>query len=275
MKKIIRAAKNRALALRTTAGYVTSSLLHPSQREKLVYVSHHKCATQYTMAVLRAICRHKRLPAVKLDWRRKVSVSQFMLNKVLLIQDHSSDIIDIRSVQGRGFHVIRDPRDLLISMYFSHKESHVVRDPKAGEILRNREVLAELDLNAGLRYLIRNSEYFGRVMREMAAWDYQMRNFYETSFERLTTNPAAEFGLILEFLGLEVGVGELAEILERNSFGSLRSQWRSQHGEGANHYRKGRTGDWINHFSEATKELFKERHGKLLIRLGYAKDLDW
>jgi hypothetical protein len=40
-------------------------------------------------------------------------------------------------------------------------------------------------------------------------------------------------------------------------------------------FRKGRIGDWRNHFTEEHKAVFKERAGKHLIQLGYEAGLDW
>jgi hypothetical protein len=40
-------------------------------------------------------------------------------------------------------------------------------------------------------------------------------------------------------------------------------------------FRKGKPGNWREHFSEANKALFKETAGDLLIRLGYERDDGW
>ena len=40
-------------------------------------------------------------------------------------------------------------------------------------------------------------------------------------------------------------------------------------------FRSGKTGGWMNHFSEGNKELFKEVAGDLLVQLGYEKDNNW
>ena len=40
-------------------------------------------------------------------------------------------------------------------------------------------------------------------------------------------------------------------------------------------FRSGKTGGWVNHFSEENKELFKEVSGNLLERLGYEENSDW
>ena len=41
------------------------------------------------------------------------------------------------------------------------------------------------------------------------------------------------------------------------------------------HYRRGVGGDWVNHFEPEHVARFKERHGDLLLKLGYESDPDW
>jgi len=40
-------------------------------------------------------------------------------------------------------------------------------------------------------------------------------------------------------------------------------------------FREGRIGGWKKHFSEKHKQLFKQKAGRLLVYLGYEKDLNW
>jgi sulfotransferase 6B1 len=50
---------------------------------------------------------------------------------------------------------------------------------------------------------------------------------------------------------------------------------RNMYGKGSVTFRKGKLGDWQNHFTEAHKHAFKEVAGDLLIRLGYEEDASW
>lgn len=50
---------------------------------------------------------------------------------------------------------------------------------------------------------------------------------------------------------------------------------RKMYGKGSLTFRKGRAGDWRNHFTEAHKRAFKETAGDLLVKLGYEEDLNW
>jgi hypothetical protein len=50
---------------------------------------------------------------------------------------------------------------------------------------------------------------------------------------------------------------------------------RRMYGKGSLTFRKGRAGDWRDHFTEAHKRAFKDTAGELLIELGYEKDTGW
>jgi hypothetical protein len=50
---------------------------------------------------------------------------------------------------------------------------------------------------------------------------------------------------------------------------------RKMYGKGSLTFRKGRVGDWQNHFTEAHKRAFAEVAGDLLAELGYESDMDW
>ena len=41
------------------------------------------------------------------------------------------------------------------------------------------------------------------------------------------------------------------------------------------HIRKGVAGDWLNHFTRASAELFNDLAGDVLVTLGYEQDRNW
>lgn len=241
---------------------------------RYVYVSYHKCATQFTERVLRAACKIHGLRAATFDSRHpKVTPAQLAGADFLLLNDYSSAMVDLGALSARGLYVTRDPRDILVSMYFSHRFSHEVNHPEIG---RDRAVLATLGVPEGLDYLLRSSGYFQRIMREMAQWPQPRRGYFETTFERLTTDPQGEFGRIFAFLELPIGERTLAAILQHNSFSALKAGWAKSNPDApVNHYRQGAPGDWRQHLVGASRERFRAEYGPLLVRLGFEPTLDW
>ena len=64
-------------------------------------------------------------------------------------------------------------------------------------------------------------------------------------------------------------------IIEETSFESM-SGGRVRGSENIDSFqRKGIVGDWLNHFQEGDKDIFKEQGGDMLIELGYEKDKNW
>ena len=245
-----------------------------ARRPKYVYVAYHKCATRFTERVVRDVCQLHGLRAAAFDQRRpKVGWWALRSMDFLLLTDYSRGMLDLGSLDVRGFHVIRDPRDLLVSVYFSHRYSH---SESHEEIARNRAQLAGRDDQEGLRYMMDESAFFNRVVEEFGAWNYERDNFFETTFEKLTGGPERAFRAIFDFLGLEVGERELRAVLDRNSFSNLKDAWAARNPAAeVNHYRRGVSGDWKLHLDGEAKEVFRERYGNLLVKLGYESDDRW
>ena len=68
---------------------------------------------------------------------------------------------------------------------------------------------------------------------------------------------------------------ELLTIVWRNRF-EAKTRGRNRGDEDVqNHYRKGKAGDWVSHFDDEHKTLFKELYPNLVPSLGYGKSDDW
>jgi hypothetical protein len=267
------------------------------------FFGHHRSATDWlAKQVLRPACRK-----LGLQHEYLYSPKQFDFDLVRHTSASGADLVcyvnaEIRFVRPlrdfRGFHVIRDPRDVVVSGYFSHLHSHPVGD--WFELAEHRRRLQKLSREEGL---LLEMEFSSRLPTEgedlnpfaaLAEWDYAMPRVLELRFEELVAAPDRELARVFAFLGLleEPGLrgalrrrlgraphglspGELERMLADKGFAS-RSGGRAPGEEDPQaHYRKGQPGDWRNHFGSAHKAAFKERFGDLLIQLGYERDLDW
>ncbi len=207
----------------------------------------------------------------------------------------------------RGFHVIRDPRDVVVSAYFSHRNSH----PTDGlpHLAEHRERLRAADKDEGL---VLEMDFSSGALRDMAEWDYSRPEILELKMEDLTARPYELFLGIFDHLGL-LEADEPARVREllgvwlrrtrnrlstRPGLGALRrptaasgelllgciyghrfeAQTRGRQAgveDVSSHYRKGVAGDWVNHFTDSHVDAFKERFGDLVTRLGYEQEADW
>ncbi|MDH3267127.1 MAG: hypothetical protein OEM25_09190, partial [Gammaproteobacteria bacterium] len=69
--------------------------------------------------------------------------------------------------QHRAFHVIRDPRDIVVSAYFSHMRSHSTEEWP--ELVQYRNKLNSVSKDEGLALEIENR---AREFRHLSTWDY-------------------------------------------------------------------------------------------------------
>jgi hypothetical protein len=167
----------------------------------------------------------------------------------------------------RTFFVIRDPRDALVSWYFSLRYSH---EPEWPTVLESREELRGLSKAEGLALMI------GKHMRELSLIQQEWIVAGVTIFryEDLVADEQKSFKQIFDFCRLRTPNLHRRLIVLRHNF---RAQtWRRSRRENpSSHLRKGIVGDWKNHFDDRLKDLYKAHHGATLVQAGYEKDDCW
>ncbi|NLE46352.1 MAG: sulfotransferase domain-containing protein [Chloroflexi bacterium] len=290
----------------------------------LVYFGHHKCATQYIKAVVKDTADWLGLDFETVDRPvdpAPVAIDGTVTRHRLHIKgrgyvEPTADVLYFANANAaaiaalnerygyRGFHVIRDPRDIVVSGYFSHLHSHPITQYNQERMTEwRRQLAAAPSIEAGL---LLELEFEDANFANMAGWRYDDTDIYETRYEMLITDPMTIFCQVFRFLGLttpRLGLSTLVAMLseralyrlrnqrtthptclpqlilrrilaqnafERKTGGRLQGQENVRH-----HYRKGIAGDWRNYFTPRVTAAFKERYGPLLIRLGYEQSLDW
>jgi hypothetical protein len=167
---------------------------------------------------------------------------------------------------SRTFFVTRDPRDLVVSWYFSQRYSHGLM----GDIGEVRGVLGDLPKSEGLSYAIRHLDDFGLFAAQrswlMAEGD---QDVLVVRFEDLIgKNSLAAYRRVFDHCRLEVDDETLEVVLERYSFQRLSG--RDQGKEDVyTHFRKGVAGDWQNHFDDQVLATLREVTGDLVEALGH------
>ena len=97
----------------------------------------------------------------------------------------------------KGFHVVRDPRDVVTSAYFSHLHSHGVTGWP--ELEPHRKALQKLNKEEGF---FLEMEFSRQEFQDMYEWNYDQRNVLEVKMENLIRDPKHGFDQILRFLDL-------------------------------------------------------------------------
>lgn len=183
----------------------------------------------------------------------------------------TSDWMTHRRDSDKSVVILRDPRDLIVSLLLSSAYSHgtgtnyyfpLLREPLLALDNRNRMILGIFA--------------FRSISQSFSSWSNSVptTSTYVTKYERLAENPLAEFARIVEFFGWQIPDRLLASVVDRFSF-TARSGRKPGTEEVYSHYRKGVIGDWKNYFDKGVGSLFEGLFPGLLNRLGYEQDSEW
>lgn len=171
--------------------------------------------------------------------------------------------------EDRAIVVLRDPRDLVISLVFSLGFSHV---PSSMTRLLRSPISAACD---------RDRVRIGIFL--LTQWADRMRSWgtappgnreYVTSFQRLTSHPKEEFAAICRFLGWKIDSRLLSRVVDRHAF-EKRTGRNPGEVNPFSHLRKGVAGDWRNYFDRELGQEFEETFPQLLVDLGCENNSNW
>lgn len=276
------------------------------------YFGHHKSASTWFQAICGQVCRELKLNYRIVFLAEQVGgdLARFIRdNRVQFVSYTNADYGQVKSIGNvRGFHVVRDPRDMCVSAYFSHRYSHKVEDWQA--MIEHRKRLEECSEEEGLFLEI---DWLKRHFDEMRSWPHQVDGIVELKMEEVTTDPYNQMLRVFEHLGLvdtedydarkravyflgkvarkveawsrraislpiapdKLPAERLLGILWEHDF-TRKTKGRALGQEDVkSHYRKGTAGDWKNHFTAAHVAYFKEQCNDLLLRYGYEQSSDW
>lgn len=259
-----------------------------------VFFGHHKCASSYIVDIMLQL-RKETSATIRFNpekYTEKVSNAN-----IVIFQNSTIDSLNFIQKKFRGLHLIRDPRDIVVSAYFSHLKTH----EEQSWLIDHRKKLQKIPKDEGLFEVM---DFMADQMKAFNNWNYYDNRIFELKFETMIEKPEV---LIegLKFLGfkdnssqillivknllkkfnnrgipmpkIKIGVQEqrLIKIIDKHSFKSKAKGRDSGKSDSSSHYRKGISGDWKNHFNEDHIRYIKDKYGDVLIKMGYEKDLNW
>lgn len=168
----------------------------------------------------------------------------------------------------KTFFVARDPRDIVVSWYFSIKYSHPVIADLINEL---RHTLKQLSVHEGIVFSIQtlNNLHLFQALRSWHNAPQVDGNVLLTSFEELTSSNNFEaFERLFKHCQIPIDSSLLHQVLEDHKFEKLfnRNKGEEDH---FSHYRKGIQGDWINFFAPDLEKIFQDTVGDLPSLFGY------
>lgn len=263
-----------------------------------VFAGHHKCLSTFLRQVLAAAAerlgwkvgvfhRHDQYGSDLNAWLRRHPVDLLILTNA--DREHLRAVAAQRPL--RGLHVVRDPRDVIVSAYHSHRSTHT--EEEWPRLMEHRRRLRELGEKEGLQA---EMEFSKPNLERMERWAGRpVPGLYEVLAERIMVAPYdtllaifRETGLVAEggdiaipglrdqvgrrWLGLRrpcLTTGEALALCQRYGFRALSGGRQPGEEDAKSHYRRGVPGDWRRAFGPAEVERFHALFGDLPQRLGY------
>lgn len=191
-----------------------------------------------------------------------------------------------------AIYVIRDGRDVVVSLYFYHLRHLLVGSVWAPQIERYFErVLGPgydvEDVRGNLPAFIASlaTHPFGGILRRsgnrrLLPWPRHIADWAGrpgvliVRYEDLLQDAAGALDRIATHVDLPITPEEAAAIADHHSFEAVSGRRRGVE-DRTSFQRKGVAGDWRNHFTHAAGDAFAAFGGPALVSLGYASDDGW
>lgn len=244
------------------AVYPVSSSLN----NQVLIGTHHKTGTVWMISIFSKIAERYGLSFI----RPSASSGGIMPEEDfdIFLQDHSRFDLE-KAKRYRGFHIVRDPRDIIVSGCFYHLKStedwlHRKKDSFGG-LTYQEKISSYSTLSDQILFEMENAAFRG--IKDISSWDYQNSNFMEVKYENLIKDEDLKiFREIFDFLGFSNS--EMKRLLEIAYNNSLFSNKLTK----TKHIRSGKTQQWKTVFNEQHRTRFVELFGDVLVQLGYEED---
>jgi len=165
----------------------------------------------------------------------------------------------------KAFFVLRDPRDIVVSAYYSLRYSH---NPM-GEVLTLRKALCNMSLEEGLIFVIEylKSKNLFEALRSWTEAEDDDRILL-VKYEDFAVNYRVVVENILSHCGIYIPQDVFDKLIDKYSFKRIRGK-STVIEDPASHYRKGKPGDWKLYFTKKVTDVFDKFTVTLVNDLGY------
>ena len=171
-----------------------------------------------------------------------------------------------------GSHMIRDPRDMIVSGYFYHlwtNEEWANFPMVEYGGMSYKEYLNSLSKDMGLLEEIKRVWFW---IPHMVNWNYDNPRIFEIKYEDIISHEEAIFRQMFEHYGFKkTSIDRCCRIAEKYSF----KNFKKRKSRNKNHLRSGRAGEWKELFKEEHKKLFKKMYPGAVVALGYEENDNW
>jgi hypothetical protein len=241
----------------------------------IVVATHHKTGTVWMDGVFKAIASD--IGARYVDFRLQYDELTEALRSPFVLFNCDSNFRDCGYLLDRDdvrvLHLIRDPRDVLISGMHYHKKSTEswLHEPVPGyDNVTYQRRLKSLPTKFE-QYVFEMEHSTAGTLRDMSHWQYGRINCFEARYEDLRRDTSlAYWAKIAAFLGFDEAENDFCgrRFWQNSLFGGLPRL-------GNKHVRSGDVAQWKRGFTPELAYAFLERFPNALQHLGYEPDNQW
>lgn len=261
---------------------MTALAMQPMTAPRILCVgTHHKTGTIWMQQVFKALSAALNLPKFSM-WKR--AVKRLPAEGRVLGTNWDSAFPDELFARDDVLflHIIRDPRDVLLSGARYHETAPASKEdwlheprPEFGGMTYQQKLLSIPD--ADDRILFEMEHKHADTLRQMRAWDYSRANSIEWQYEALIADTdCTQFRDALTRFGLsaeQVEKGTRA-FWENSLFGGMADPAQRKTVV-AGHVNSGVARQWPGKMSPRVGRAYLDRFGDDLIALGYETDKNW
>ena len=176
-----------------------------TKRRLVAAFGHHKCASMWVHSICEQVCLELGLKLGCVFGEREFGgdLEQYIRErKIDFLLYGNADFQQVQRLPVenlRGFHYVRDPRDIVVSAYFSHRNSHST--DAWPELVEYREKLRSCSKEEGLFLEL---DFRSQQFQEMRRWENAFGNGSICSYkiEDVISSPYRTFLEIFGSLGL-------------------------------------------------------------------------
>lgn len=241
----------------------------------VVVATHHKTGTVWMDGVFKPMAAD--LGVRYVDFRAAQGQLTGFDHEPFILFNYDSDFGDFSSLLDREnvriLHLVRDPRDVVISAMHYHKASREswLHEPIPGyDNLSYQRAIQNLPTKFA-QYVFEMDNSSASTLRDMAGWRYGRANCFEARYEDLRQDTQLViWRRIMRFLGFDAAEQAIGSrrFWQNSLFGGLSRL-------GNRHVRSGAVAQWQREFTPELAAAFLKRFPDLLQSLGYETSDSW
>lgn len=244
--------------------------------------THHKTGTIWMRKVFRAIQKDQDIPFMQC-YREKKLVEAAETGPQIIVNWSSTFPKKLMELDhARFIHIIRDPRDVLLSGMRYHRIAPLgnekflreKRDEWGGKNYQDHLNALPDDLT---RLMFEMENKHDHTVQEMLKWPYGHANAADVKYEDLIEDEdCSQFRGILERFAIEgLDIDRAVQTYwDHSLFGGLKKA-DDREERVALHVSSGKKAQWVSKLPREIAEAYADRYAGALKTLGYAENSDW